>query len=90
MAMHHVKEGKLTQRSRIVVVLGEVLLLGQDVVNACVLIEEANLRVGKGTWRWLLHASVHHHCHRVVCVCTKLLNRLYVAWQLLRAASDAG
>ena len=80
MAMHHVKEDKLTQRCRIVVVLGEVLLLGQDVVNACVLIEEVNLRVGKGTWRWLLHASVHHHCHRVVRVCAKLLDRLYVAW----------
>ena len=72
--MHDESEGKLTQRGRIVVVLGEVLLLGQDVVYACVLIEEADLGVGEGTWRRLLHTSVHHHCHRVICVSAKLLN----------------
>ena len=81
---------KLTQGCRVVVVLGEVLLLGQDVVNACVLIEEADLGVGEGARRWLLHASVHHHGHRVVCVSSQLLDRLNVARQLLRAAPDAG
>ena len=72
--MHQGFEGKLTQRCRVVVVLGEVLLLGQDVVNACVLIEKADLGVGEGTWRWLLHACVHHYCHRVICVSAELLN----------------
>ena len=73
---HHVLklDGKLTQGCRIVVVLREVLLLGQDVVNACVLVEKADLGVSEGTWRWLLHACVHHHCHGIVCVGSKLLD----------------
>lgn len=38
--------------------------------------------------RWLLHTSVHHDGNAVVHICPKLLDRLNVAGELLRAASD--
>ncbi len=41
----------------------------------------------KGRRRWLLDASIHHGCHRVIHIGAKLLNRLDVAWQLLRTTS---
>ena len=35
----------------------------------------------------MLDASIHHGCHRVIHIGAKLLNRLDVAWQLLRTTS---
>ena len=77
----------LTERRWIVVVFGKVLLLGQYVIDASVLIQQVHLWVlHHWGWRRLLHPAVHYDCHRVVYV-AELLDRVDVARQLLRCPS---
>ena len=86
----HPVECILTERGRIVVVFGEVLLLCKDVVDARVLVEQINMGVCElgSSGRWLLHAYVHHDSNRVVNI-AKLLDRFNIARQLLRGASNS-
>ena len=73
---------KLTKGSRVVVVLREILLLGQDVIDAVVLIEGAV----DHRWGRVLNAGVHHRSHRVVQIASHLLYGFSVGRQLLGAA----
>jgi len=82
-------EFSLTESSGVVVVFGEVLLLGKDIIDTGVLIKQVDVWVLQSCCRrWgLLHSTIHHHWNRIVDS-TKLLDRLDVARQLLRRASN--